>query len=268
MPATWNSLYCPSEAAETIIAALRDALTADGYTLYNPFSAFPGKAYADTVRLFVAPPADGWTRVIGAADEAQISALSRTATCLALALDENGATIAVYVDGMAADTLAALTAYLQAGKTADDLRAALEAAAQPAIEIQQQSSGLPFDALPDDVRALAGGVDKGAADKMFARISGQLMRKVGGQADDARTLMQGETPLNWDAPGGQRIQAVMNCLTVPGNWREPDFAALSDAYPLHERRRRNPNARAYPGDDVLMAKVPDALNYTPVYGGR
>ena len=48
---------------------------------------------------------------------------------------------------------------------------------------------------------------------------------------------------------------------------EPDFDSLRDAYPLHERRRRSPNARIYPGDEAIMAKVSDALLYTPVYGG-
>ncbi|MBL8157537.1 MAG: hypothetical protein JNM70_25480, partial [Anaerolineae bacterium] len=42
---------------------------------------------------------------------------------------------------------------------------------------------------------------------------------------------------------------------------------LRDAYQLHSRRQRNPNARAYPGDEAVMAAVPDALMYTPVYGG-
>lgn len=268
MPAVWNSLYCPSEATEPITAALRDSLTADGYTLYNPFSAFPGKSYAETIRLFVAPAAGGWTRVVGAAGEGQSLALSQIAPCLNVGLTDSEALIAAYENGATADLVTAFTPYLKAGRTADDLRAALETQLPPSIQIQQQATGLPFDALPDDVQALATNVDKGAAEKMFSRISGQLMRKVGGQADEARALMQNADALDWNSPGGGRIQAVIDCLTIPANWHEPDFAALSDAYPLYERLRRNPNARAYPGDDQFMAKVPDALAYTPVYGGR
>ena len=122
--------------------------------------------------------------------------------------------------------------------------------------------------LPDDVQSLAGKVDKGAAEKMFNRLTGTLMKKVGGDSDAARKLIAGEGTPDWDSSGGQRIQALMNSLNLPTNWRDPDFVALRDAYPLHERRRRNPNARLYPGDEATMAKVPDVLTYLPVYGGR
>jgi hypothetical protein len=132
----------------------------------------------------------------------------------------------------------------------------------------EQNTGLPFTVLPDDIQSMAGGVDKGTAEKMFNRLTGQLMKKVGGDSDAARALISGEAAPEWNSDGGKRIQAVMSCLNIPENWRDPDFTALRDAYPLHERRRRLPNARLYPGDETLMAKVPDALTYLPVYGGR
>jgi hypothetical protein len=103
---------------------------------------------------------------------------------------------------------------------------------------------------------------------MFNRLTGTLMKKVGGDSDRARALIAGEGTPDWNSNGGQRIQALLNSLTLPTGWREPDFVALRDAYALHERRRRNPNARLYPGDEATMAKVPDALKYLPVYGGR
>jgi hypothetical protein len=60
----------------------------------------------------------------------------------------------------------------------------------------------------------------------------------------------------------------MNCLTIPLGWISPDFVALRDAYQLHERRRRNPNAMLYPGDAEAMAAVPNALDYAVVYAGK
>jgi len=117
---------------------------------------------------------------------------------------------------------------------------------------------------------MAGKVNSNQAQKMFNRLSGDLIKKVSpgnGQADAARTLINNSDTLDWNSSGGVRIRAVMNCLTLPENWREPDFDSLRDAYPLYERRRRNPNARTYPGDESVMAKVADALLYTPVYGG-
>ncbi|MEO8608765.1 MAG: hypothetical protein ABI690_12820 [Chloroflexota bacterium] len=279
MSTPWNSLYCPSEDAGAIAHSLQDSLTALGYQPYNPFGAMPGKMYAQTVRLFVAPPADGWTRIIGAPDDGQFSALSQLFACLYIQLDGAEGRIEVYQNGQHGEIADVLTPYLRAGIVADDLRDASKAP-RPMSDSgnvipfsmyeppPEKSSGLPFTVLPDDIQSMAGGVDKGAAEKMFNRLTGQLMKKVGGDSDAARSLIAGESPADWNSEGGKRIQAVMNCLNIPANWREPDFIALRDAYPLHERRRRNPNARLYPGDETLMAKVPDALTYLPVYGGR
>ncbi len=80
-------------------------------------------------------------------------------------------------------------------------------------------------------------------------------------------MISGNGP-NWNSPGGRRLHALMRCLTVPDHWREPDFGVLRDAYQLHSRQQRKPDARLYPGDDATMNRVPDALDYVPVYGGR
>ena len=59
----------------------------------------------------------------------------------------------------------------------------------------------------------------------------------------------------------------MDCLNIP-DWRAPDFVTLRDAYALHKRRQRSPNATLYPGDAEALAAVPDALTYTPIYAGK
>lgn len=265
MSVSWNSLFCPFEDAEAIIRALQDSLTASGYELYNPFTAFPGKSYSQTIRLFVAPASAGWTRVLGASEEAQLRAVSALAPCLYLQLDGADAAIIVYKDGQPA-ALDELAPYTRAGanltqamNNPDSISIVSSGAAK--------GDGLPFDSLPADIQAMASGVDKGAAEKMFNRLSGQLMKKVGGD-DSAKSLLSNEGAPDWNSVGGKQIRALMAALTVPDNWREPDFTALRDAYPLHERRRSNPNARLYPGDDAIMNAVPDALAYTPVYGGK
>jgi hypothetical protein len=102
------------------------------------------------------------------------------------------------------------------------------------------------------------------ANKMFARLSGDLLKKAGGDANAAALL---KNAVDWNSVGGQRLTAFMACLNVPEDWREPDFVTLRDAYQLHLRRQRLPNARLYPGDAEAMAKVLDALEYTPVYAG-
>jgi hypothetical protein len=128
---------------------------------------------------------------------------------------------------------------------------------------------VPLDNLPEDVRAMAGQVNPAQAQKMFERLSGTLMKKAspgGNAADEARMMLAGHAP-DWNSVGGQRLRALMACLTVPDHWREPDFVTLRDAYQVAERRQRKPDARLYPGDAKAIHSVPNALDYTPVYGG-
>ncbi len=268
MSKAWNFLYSRSEDAEAVSQLLQRSLTDLGYTLYNPFGLIPGKAYSRSVRLFVAPSVNGWVKIIGEPDERQFASLAHTTLVLYTVLDKAQADIRAYQNGGEADLVSALTPFLRPRLTADNLRRALETTSN-VIQDDAQSAGLPFDVLPDNIKGMAGNVNNGQAQKMFARLSGDLMKKVAGtgQADAARALVSGGDAPDWNSSGGAQIRALMNCLTLPDDWREPDFDTLRDAYQLHERRRRSPNARAYPGDDEVMAKVPDALTYTPIYGG-
>lgn len=269
MSTTWNCLYLRSDDAKDVVPQLQDSLTSLGYTLYNPFGLIPGKAYLRSLRLFVAPAVAGWVKVIGVPDTAQLPALSHRTTLIYAALDSADADIWVYVNGQPVPIENTLALYLRPNLTTSHLQHALHTTAN-IIPMDKPESGLPFNALPDTIKALAGQVDTSQAQKMFTRLSGDLLKKVtkdAGQAEAARALITGGNAPDWNGLGGSRIRAIMNCLTLPDAWREPDFDSLRDAYALHERRRRNPNARTYPGDDAVMAKVPDALAYTAVYGG-
>lgn len=271
MPTAWNCLYLPLADANPVISALQESLTKLGYTLYNPFGIMPGKSYARSVRLFAAPAAAGWVKVIGELDEPLLSQISQIAPCLYATLEGKLSNIRIYLSGQQSEPEIAFVTHLKAGFTAGDLSSATSGKYPKIIPNEPESSGLPFDALPDNVKAMASGVNAGQAQKMFARLTGDLMKKVGSggeQADAARALVNNQDAPDWNSAGGLKIRALLSCLTVPDNWRDPDFTALRDAYQLHERRRRNPNARAYPGDDAVMAQVPDALAYTPIYGGR
>jgi hypothetical protein len=268
MTVPWNSLYFPSEDRETIAAALRDSLTALGYELHDPFGLIPGKAYGQTIRLFVAPSGGGWTRVLGAPDAGQFAYVSERFPCLYLALDGETATIAAYAEGRPAPIEVACAPYLKPGYIADDLKQVM-VGARHALPLQDKQSSFPLDALPDEVKSMAKGVNPEQAGAMFNRLTGQLMKKIGGgnaQADAARALIAGAPA--WESAGGAQIRSLAACLTLPENWRSPDFTAVRDAYQLHNRRANNPNARLYPGDDVIMAQVPHALDYTPIYGGK
>lgn len=266
MTASWDSLYLRSADAGAAAAALRGALTALGYTLFDPFAPLPGPAYPDAVRLFVAPPAAGWVRVLGAADIEALPALSAGGLCLRVALSGAEAHIAVWANGAQADPADALRPHARPGC---DLAAALSGAARPPTEPDAAPDAL-LRALPDDVRPLADRVNLKQAQGMLDRFSGGLLKRAGAGPDAeaaARALAENAGP-DWNSPGGGGIRALMACLTVPDGWREPDFAALRDAYQLHLRRQRRPDARLYPGDAEALARVPDALAYTPVYAGR
>ncbi len=278
MTTPWSSLYCPSNDTEALANALRESLSALGYELYNPFGMIPGKAYRQSVKVFIAPPSNSWVRVIGEPDEQLLSHFSRFLPCLYIALDADVGHIRTYTAGAPADTASILLPYLRPGRTANELQQIIagDSAAYGAliasnvIPLEDSPTVIPLSALSDDVQALASRVNPSQAQKLFSRLSGDVLKKAGndkGKIADARALVSGEPAPDWNSLSGQQIRALMACLTIPETWREPDFTALRDAYPLYERRRRNPNARLYPGDDVAMARVPDALAYVPIYGG-
>lgn len=245
------SLYLPGAA--DIAEPIRAALAALGYASFDPFGLIPGKAYPQAVRLFVAPSRGGWTRVLGAPDPALLPTLSHTAPCLLVELDGADAHIEAYAGGATASPETAFAAYLRSPDCLE--REAHPTGNRPAL------GGVALDALPDDVRALAKTVDLRQAESMFARMSGSLAAKAGGDPGDL--LRQPE----WDSAGGRKIRILMDCLDIPG-WQTPDFVTLRDAYALHKRRQRSPNATLYPGDAEALAAVPDALAYTPIYAGK
>jgi hypothetical protein len=251
-----------------VTATLQESLSVLGYTAFDPFALLPGKSYAQAVRLFVAPVADGWLRVIGEFDDNLLPIISKQSLCLSISLSGTDADIAVYANGVQLEDpntlITALTPYLRTRYSADELRSILtENTANLRLHTDES---LPLDALSGDLQSLAGQVDMKQANSMFARLSGQLMKKTGGDKQEAADLLK--SGADWESTGGKRIRALMVCLTVPDNWRVPDFVSLRDAYQLHIRRQRLPNARLYPGDAETMAQVSDALDYTPVYAGR
>lgn len=280
----WFSLYLPSaetessvldsaDFSESVAATLRDSLMTLGYRLYNPFGLMPGKSYPQTARLFVAPASGNWVRVIGLPDEHLLPILSdKYGVCLWLALDGAEANIAIYAQGEPAD-YPALAPYLRASSTLDDLKRVLTAPDIQIIEPEatEMPESLPVTLLPDDVQALAGDVDMGQAQKMFNRLTQNLMKRAG-QTDDvanaAFDLISGQNAPDWNSAGGGRIRNLMGLLTIQDGWNNPDFTTLRDAYQVHERKQRKPNADLYPGDAEAMAQVMNALDYVPVYAGR
>ncbi len=260
----WHNLFLLSTETERIAAAVRDSVIEHGYSLYDPFELMPGKAYAESLRLFITPPQNGWTRVLGNPEENLLSALSVVSLCLSLALDKEQAQIRVYQAGVEVDS-AALIPYLKPDKTPADLQKAL--IGQFASGRHNTDEAVPMSVLPDDIQQMAKGVNTKQINKMFGKLMKQVNRQTSGDESAARALLAGDAP-DWASSGGKRLLALTNVLTLQQNWHLLDFVMLRDAYQLHARRQRNPNAQLYPGDAEAMAKVPDALHYLPIYGGK
>lgn len=256
----WCSLYFPSAEPSAVAAAFADALEALGYAAFNPFGLLPtGRAYGRTVRLFVAPRRDGWVRVIGQPDSEAFPQISARLPFLELSFDVDHATVAFHdVDG--APTFTILQRYLRPDVTAAQLHTALTTLPSAKRRAPQPAFPLPENAPQ---------VDPARAEKLINRFSKTLLDKAGvaDQEEAARILLQQAAP-DWSSSYGQQIEAVAACLTLPAIWRTPDFVTLRDAYALHERRRRSPNAPLYPGDAEALQAVPDALAYTPLFYGR
>lgn len=272
----WNSLYLPHPDAASLIETLRTLLTAPDYAPYDPFGALPAMSYPHTLKVFVAPPAAGWTRVIvspeahaGALD-AVIGTLSHRAPCLVARLSaDTGASagasageISVYHDGALLPLPDALHPYLKPGVSAEMLDDALNRRYTGAAG--QQSAVVPAGTLSPELRSMASRLNPRQAKALFSRMSKQLVGRE--QREAAEALLVSNAP-DWESAGGQRLAAVMACLTVPDAWHTPDFVAVRDAYQAHSRRHRSPNARLFPGEAEAMAALPDALTYTPLFAG-
>lgn len=281
MSQPWHSLFVPRAEAEPVAAALRALLEADGFRAYDPFPGGMGTppALRDMVRAFVAPPADGWVRVVGEVPADVIPALSGRLGAAVIAgwLTDEGGGFALYQDGARHDDPAAFAALLKPGRSPDLLaRAFAGELPVPAVDPEQPSVvAVGLDALPPKLQARAQDkhIDADKAAKMFDRVSGNLFRKVGGGEDReeqarARELVMGQGHDRWNSLAGQKVRAVAEVLDLPPNWRLPTLETVRDAYQVHRLRERAPRMALMPGDKETMQAVPDALAYLPIYFGR
>ncbi|MCC7445892.1 MAG: hypothetical protein IT324_00680 [Anaerolineae bacterium] len=271
MSETWHSLYLRTADAPAVAAALIDSLQQHGYQRYDPFAGGSGTppGLKTFIKQYVAPTADGWVRVLGDPDLAVFSDLSTRWALLHGWLSDSDSGIEVFANGAVIPD--GLIAYLRPGKTADDLKRALQGAVPTTAD-------RPASILPDDVQQLAQNrnVNAQQANRMIDRLTGQLFGKLdrqsGGEASamqtQARALAMGGNRPDWNSAAGQRLKALASVLTLPANWREPDFIAVRDAYQAARMVRRNPNARLMPDEQAALKALPDAIAYEAVYMGR
>ena len=255
----WQSLYVfTSSSLENILS---DWLKNQGYIRYDPFNTLGGAAYPNTMRLFLAPSAGETVRILVECNNAaQVRALavhlSSSAPCLSLRLDGTEAHIVLYHEGKEAQDWMSIA---RRGVTTLQLEEARQVGAPTA-----QSTLIPVEDMPSSLRAMAQTVSQHQVGRLFQKMAYQMMSRS--QQTAAEKFLQGLP--RWDSAGGHMLMTCMSLLRVPRTWREPDFATLRTAYWLHLRRRTQPNAPLLPGDDNALRRVPDALTYTPLYGGK
>ncbi len=268
---SWHSLYIPTgeRQAQDVACALEDALLACGYQRYDPFPGGSGLAigWVARVRHFVAPARQGWTRVLGQPDRQALPLLAATlgSPLLHAWLEGETGGVTVWSAEGADDSGAALERWRRPDCPAEALARALngplEAAGAP------PEPGLP---LPAEVQALARSVDPEQARRLTDRLTRTLLGKLGGSDPAIRAGAMALLPAGpaWGSAAGRRLQAVMACLCVPQDWRLPDERDLLAAYQVARARQHRPGGLRLPGDDEALARVPDALDYLPVYAGR
>jgi hypothetical protein len=283
MSQNWYRLFVPKTDSQNVIAALRSPLEAEGYTPFDPFPGGTGTPPGLTtmVRLFVAPPQDGWVCVLGEYPEDRLPDFNKQAGAPVLAgwLTDEGGGFALYRGGTRHDDPATFGPYLRPGQPPDTLSRAFAGA----IEVEMLENNQPpiavlgADALPPELQQFAQdqGADPVKASKMFEKMSGNLLKRFGGQSgasreeqEQAHAMFMGGGQDIWNSLHGQRVRAIAGVLNLPANWRVPSLQTVRDAYQVHRLRKRAPRLALMPGDKETMDAVPDALDYTPVYLGR
>ncbi len=266
----WHSLYLPvrEDGAQDIAQALQEALASCGYRPYDPFPGGSGPSFGWTARVrhFVAPARQGWVRVLGRPDRATLPLLAASlgGPLLYAWLEEETGGVTVWTAEGADGSAAALDAWRRADCPPETLARAL--AGPYPVPADSPALAVP---LPPDVLALAHTVDPVQAQRLTERLTRSLFGRLG-ESDQAtraaaRHLLRGP---GWEGAAGQRLLAIMACLRIPEDWRIPAESDLLAAYQVARARQYRPDGLRLPGDDEALARVPDALDYLPVYAGR
>ncbi len=259
----WKSLYISCDDQQGVVGNLQNQLTASGYELFDPFDGVPGKPYPQIVRLFIAPPQQGWMRILGDVDPQFATKLSNNGLCLLVEFNAGASQLTLYELGASQPEYNALFEHLVEGCTADHLLNTLNPEYTPDTRTTRPND-VAMDWLPDDVQQMADNLNPKQVNRLFNRFMNKITDRLGADMSEAQALLRKQ---DWNSPGARQTQAVMACLPIP-NWNMPDFVTLRDAYQLHRRLERKPNAQLFPGEAEALRAVPDALGYQPVYGGK
>ncbi len=259
--AQWHSLYLPSDDSQTILSACQTALVKNGLDSYDPFGLMPvTRAYTETVKAFIAPAQNGWTRVVLSSDTpphaALVASLSQITPLLTVSVLDDGAEITAWHNGAQINATDMMANYAD--------RAALEAALNAKYDTKKAKDDSLLDVIPEELRGLMGEGSLKKAEGMLGRMAGRALSM--NERAAAATMLR-EMVVDWASEGGQRIRAVMALMPIP-HWAVPDYVLLRDAYRQQMRVQRNANAQLNDEAKKLVQAVPNALAYAPLFYGK
>lgn len=252
----WISLYVPGAEPASLADTVKSALASAGAKQYDPFGAMPGLSYPRAVKLFVAPKAGDWVRLIVSPD----CVLEPVVTAASL----DAPLAAGFISG---DLVPALTFYHH-GEPVDApaVSAYITDVEGFAAQLRQPKTGasgvggISSGALPSDVRAMSGGLPTKQVERMMSSMTGAISK---GDRAGAQAALQS---VDWESGAGAWMRTTLAYLGI-NNAVLPDYTTVSTAYRTAKRLARNPNATLYPGDQDAQNAVPDALDYLPVFYG-
>jgi hypothetical protein len=257
----FHCTYVRTADRDSLIAALVDVLTRHGYSRYDPFAGGTGTPprLKTFVRHFVGQPDNGWIRILGEGDEAVLVDLSEFYPVIYAALGDDRANVAAWQNKQTAS----VEAFIRPASTAPRV-----------AEIIERSKPVPSpNRLPDELDQIARdrGINPDQVGKMMDKITGNLFRKM--QADpqaqnQARALFAGTKQTDWNSPAARQLSAIMESSDAPEHWRDPDFAAVRDAYQAARMLRKNAKASLMPDERSALSVVPNVLEYEAVYAGK
>jgi len=274
MRVEWQRLYIPNSEQGEVVAALADAYEERGFKRFDPFPGGTGTppGLKETFRHFVSPSQEGWVMVIGTTS----TDLALTMPYVRAWIDASGSGWEPYRDGKSDP--AGITAYLKAGKTGADIESIQ---GRPMLGVVETAAPTT-SSLPPDVQKLAQerGVNADQANKMIGRLTSQLFGKMDRQSGGEASAMQqqaqaalskamsGPAKVDWNGAPARQLIALATLLTIPVDWRAPEFDALREAYQVARRLERNPKAALLPDEKEALGAVPNAGAYQPVYVGK
>jgi hypothetical protein len=269
----WHTAFIRADDPAPVASSLFAALTALGYSRYDPFPGGSGTppALKTFVKQLLSPARDGWVRILGTPDLEAFLMVSQQWPLVYGWFTEADSGWCVLDHGHSTTDAAAFEPYLKPNQSSEAFQRVQSG--QLTVVPDEPTNTL----LPSDIQQLARdrGVNPKQADRMVERMTSQLFGRLdrdndgeaGALRGQAQAMLQGGGA-EWNSANGQRLRAMAAVLAIPTDWRTPAIEDVREAYSLARRLARNPKALLLPAERDTLKAVPDASSYTAVYVGK